>query len=171
MNVTTVRKDKDPAQTAVDWAKRVEGTMVNATTLLATDYLNHFNEVLMLLQMVPDMPDMIEDCKQWRPKSYPQHFMDSGLTDGPLAAEAYAHSPPSFKLPFEAIIKQMDDLVFEATAILEEAISNGQSIEVIRDRTARPVGTLQTLNQLADSIIHGDTSTMNQAKIDQMLGG
>lgn len=170
MNMANVRHEKDPTTTAVDWAKRVEGTMVNATTLLATDYLNHFNEVLMLLQMVPDMPDMIEDCTQWRPKSYPQHFLDSGLTEGPLAAEAYAHSPPAFKLPFEAIIKQMDDLVFETTAVLEESISNGQDPEIMRERTTGAVGTLQTLNQLADSIIHGDTSTLDQAKIDQMLG-
>ena len=39
--------------------KRARGSNVNEQTLLATDYLNHFNEVVMLLEMQPDMPDMI----------------------------------------------------------------------------------------------------------------
>ncbi len=170
MHMADVQPGIEATKTDVDWSKRVEGTMINPATLLATDYLNHFNEVLMLLQMVPDMPDMLEDCKEWRPKTYAQHFLDSGLTDGPLAAEAYPHSPPAFKLPFEAIVKQMDDLIFETTAVLEEAIGSGQEMERVKHRTEPAIGTLQTLNQLADSIIHGDTSTLDQAKIDQMLG-
>ena len=47
-----------------EWQQKVEGTNISSTTLLATDYLNHFNEIVMLLEMVPDMPDMIEDCKE-----------------------------------------------------------------------------------------------------------
>ena len=38
---------------------KTEGTTINSQTLLATDYLNHFNEVVMLLEMIPDMPDMM----------------------------------------------------------------------------------------------------------------
>ena len=43
------------------WAERLQGTNINTSKLLATDYLNHFNEVIMLIEMVPDMPDIIED--------------------------------------------------------------------------------------------------------------
>jgi len=143
MHMADVQPGIEATKTDVDWSKRVEGTMINPATL---------------------------HCKEWRPKTYAQHFLDSGLTDGPLAAEAYPHSPPAFKLPFEAIVKQMDDLIFETTAVLEEAIGSGQEMERVKHRTEPAIGTLQTLNQLADSIIHGDTSTLDQAKIDQMLG-
>ncbi len=34
---------------------------INPRTGLATDYLNHFNEAIMLLEMVPDMPECAED--------------------------------------------------------------------------------------------------------------
>ena len=34
---------------------------INPRTGLATDYLNHFNEAVMLLEMVPDMPECAED--------------------------------------------------------------------------------------------------------------
>lgn len=69
-----------------DWRQKVSGTLINSETLLATDYLNHFNEVVMLVEMVPDMPDMLPDCQSWKLKSYPEHFVASGLEYGGLAA-------------------------------------------------------------------------------------
>lgn len=163
----------DPSSNAVtsqgDWADAVQGSMVNPVTLLATDYLNHFNEVLMLLQMVPDMPEMIDECVAWRPKSYSQHFLDSGLKEGPLAAEAYEHSPAAYKIPFEAIIKQMDDLISQTTADLQRHIEAGQDMDSARRQSEPSIATLQTLNQLADSIIHGQSSNLDQAKIDDIL--
>ena len=47
--------------TADWWVDRLLGTNINSVTLLATDYLDHFNEVIILIEMVADMPDMIED--------------------------------------------------------------------------------------------------------------
>src|SRR5262249_53928612 len=52
---------------------------INPVSLLATDYLNHFNEAVMLLELIPDMPDMLTDAKRWAPKPYKQHFRDSGF--------------------------------------------------------------------------------------------
>ena len=77
---------------------------INRLTGLSTDYLNHFNEIVMLIEMVPDMPDMIEDCRLWHPKSYQQHFRDSGFSEKDLAIEAYDHVPNKFRTPFEATI-------------------------------------------------------------------
>jgi hypothetical protein len=31
----------------------------------------------MLIEMVPDMPDIIEDVLAWEPKTYVRHFADS----------------------------------------------------------------------------------------------
>ncbi len=39
---------------------KVRGTNINEQTLLATDYLNHFNEIAMMLEMIPDMPEFLE---------------------------------------------------------------------------------------------------------------
>lgn len=70
----------------------IEG--VHPHTGLATDYLNHYNEIVMLLELVEDMPECIEDALDWKPKSYEQHFRDSGLAiaDGVIAA--YRAAPP-----------------------------------------------------------------------------
>jgi hypothetical protein len=68
---------------------RAEGTNVNSVTLLATDYLNHFNEALMLAELVIDMPDMFCEFEAWKPKSYKTHFLESGIADRQLAIDAY----------------------------------------------------------------------------------
>jgi len=36
---------------------------INEKTLLATDYLNHFNEFVMVLDLIPDMPDCLKDAE------------------------------------------------------------------------------------------------------------
>jgi hypothetical protein len=54
---------------AADWAERLRVANINPRTGLATDYLNHFNEAVMLLEMVPDMPECAEDFLTWSPLS------------------------------------------------------------------------------------------------------
>ena len=74
--------DPAPVDGADAYRARIKGTNIDERTLLATDYLNHFNEIVMLLELVPDLPDCLEDAKEWRPKSYAEHFRDSGFVDG-----------------------------------------------------------------------------------------
>ena len=44
----------------------VAETNINDDTYLATDYPNHFNEILMLLKMIPDMLDIPVDARAWQ---------------------------------------------------------------------------------------------------------
>ena len=134
--------------------------------MLATDYLNHFNEVQMLLEMVPDM---LDDCKQWKPKSYPQHFLDSGLPYGALAAEIYNHVEPVFKVPFEAAITQMETVILKTVGSLETAIAEQQPVDLMRQQTGEAIGALQEPNQLASTIIHGAAPALDQNNIDKIL--
>ena len=52
---------------------------INPKTGLATDYLNHFNEAIMLLEMIPSMPECTGDFLAWEPLSYAEHFIASQL--------------------------------------------------------------------------------------------
>jgi hypothetical protein len=92
----------------------VRGKNINQNTLLATDYLNHFNEIIMLLEMLPSMPECYGDAVGWRPKSYTDHFRDSGFSDAELAILAYENAPENYRQAFDATIEQMDRLVLEA---------------------------------------------------------
>jgi hypothetical protein len=77
-----------------DWRARLENTNINPETLLATDYLNHFNEVVMLLDLVAEMPDCRADLAEWRPCTYPEHFRQSGFAYSDLAIAAWEHVTP-----------------------------------------------------------------------------
>ena len=149
------------------WRAKVRGTNISEATLLATDYLNHFNEIVMLLEMVPDMPDMLEECKYWKPKSYQDHFRDSGFSDRDLAVEAYDHVPERFKTPFEETVRQMNRLIEKSIDRMENQIkSDDMALAVHTARAA--VGGLQRLIEITAAIIHGSAATMTQDEIDAM---
>ena len=61
--------------------------------VLATDYLNHFNEIVMLLHMVPDMPNVLEEAKAWPLFSYKEHFEQSRFSAKETAINPYDHLP------------------------------------------------------------------------------
>jgi hypothetical protein len=150
------------------WQKKVEGTNISSTTLLATDYLNHFNEIVMLLEMVPDMPDMIEDCKEWAPKSYQDHFRDSTFSDKELAIEAYEHVPEKFRRPFEETIEHLNTIVAHAITQLETVITGGDE-NLLRVTASAITTSLQKFMDVASGIIHGSAKTMSQEEIDDAL--
>lgn len=149
---------------------RCEGTNINPQTLLATDYLNHFNEITMLIEMIPDMPDILEDAREWRPKSYQDHFRDSAFSDRDLAVAAYEHVPPLFKSKFEKTVRQMDSVVQTGLLQIEDTIALDEP-ELLRIRVSSIVQLLHQLGGVAGGIIHGSVTTLGQGEIDAVMGG
>src|SRR5215471_6645104 len=60
---------------------------INPVTGLATDYLNHFNEAIMMLELAPQMPECVDDFCAWRPLSYCAHFAVSSFKERDLAID------------------------------------------------------------------------------------
>src|SRR5258708_25682802 len=100
------------------YRERVIGTTIDGGTLLSTDYFNSFNEVIMLLGMVPDMPEMLQDVQAWKFRTYEEHFRESGLPFAQLAIEAYAHVPADIRQRFEATVLELRRTVEEAARTL-----------------------------------------------------
>ena len=153
------------------YALLVDGTNINTRTLLATDYLNHFNEAVMLVELVPDMPDCLEDLIDWKPKSYQQHFFDSGLSDGPLAAWAYENSPPRYRDPFDEVIEGIGTSIVEAVAQLRAAVENQAPAANLNMIVDGALDEIHGLMSLANAIIHGGSHVSDQATIDSLLAG
>src|SRR3979490_3485611 len=78
------RKDAGKAARAAE----LRAANINPRTGLATDYPNPFNEAIMLLEMIPDMPGCAEDFLGWQPLSYCEHFTASNFRARDLAVEA-----------------------------------------------------------------------------------
>ena len=80
----------------VDRARLIEAN-INPVTGLATDYLNHFNEAIMLLEMLPMAPECKEDFLAWAPMSYCEHFAASRFRQRDLAIAVYGQADPALR--------------------------------------------------------------------------
>lgn len=160
----------EPDHVSPVWRQKVAGSLINPETLLATDYLNHFNEVVMLVDMIPDMPDMMGDCRAWKLKSYAEHFAGSGLHYGALAAEAYDHAPAATRAAFEQTVAQLAQTIKITLVRLDSAISLNDAEQL---RAVAKAGTtaMHALIERAGGIINGGNETMDQAEIDRILAG
>lgn len=164
-----VRMPAVTPETEADLRRRLDGTNVNPQTFLATDYLNHFNEIVMILDILADCPDCYEDARGWQPKSYAQHFADSSLSDRDLAIEAYACAPLKYRRPFDRIVEQMDHLVLFALRRLETPVAAQDAAE-IRRIAAAVTRRLQELVASASAVIHGSVATSAQDDVDALMG-
>ncbi|MEI6557425.1 MAG: hypothetical protein WCO00_03385 [Rhodospirillaceae bacterium] len=153
----------------LEWRRKVRGTNISEKTLLATDYLNHFNEIVMLIEMVPDMTMMLDECYLWEPKSYQQHFQESGFSDKELAIAAYEHVPAKFRRPFEETILQMQLVVSATIQRMAAAIETG-NMDQLRLDCQVSVAMIHKIIQVANGIIHGTAGMMDQDEIDVYLG-
>ncbi len=147
---------------------RLEGSNVNVASFLATDYLNHFNEVLMLFEMGADMPDMLDELLEWEPKSYVDHFKESNIADKELAVEAYDVCPDEFKKPFDDITQRMDDIILTSLASAIDLRDQGKTDE-LADFIPQAVQQLHRAQAVMSAIIHGNTSSLKQESIDNLL--
>ena len=150
------------------YRRLVQGTNINPQTLLATDYLNHFNEIAMLLDLIPEMPDCIEDALEWQPIGYQEHFRNSVLADRHLAIAAYDNVPAMYRDPFDTTVRQMHDLVGTGLERIVAAIARNDPplLEVTVQSVSR---SLQRLMDAANGIIHGTVETVDQSAIDLIL--
>lgn len=92
-----------------------------AGEVLSTDYLNHYNEALMLIEMSIMDPMMAAELEHWRPVSYQQHFTGSSLRCAPGALKAWDSLHPISRGAFEALCLAMDRMVVTAMKAVEEA--------------------------------------------------
>jgi hypothetical protein len=146
---------------------------IHPATYLATDYLNHFNEAVMLLGLLGDMPDMVDEVTAWAPKSYPRHFLDTGFKGRDLAVAAYEAAPRAIRARFDATIADIDTVMLDAIAELK-----ARPPELYGRVAEAAVAALHPLIERASAIINGtddghahdvEAEPATQAAIDALL--
>jgi hypothetical protein len=146
-----LQADDSAARRPAD-AARLTGVNINPATGLASDYLNHFNEAIMLLEMLSICPDCIDDFLAWRPKSYREHFEASRVKGRSLAIAAYDAADPSLRGNLDNLAGTMT-AVLEATRTAMSSAASPQSAAVVADRAA---ALLRPLVARAGAVINGD---------------
>ncbi|WP_207138791.1 hypothetical protein [Roseibium aggregatum] len=155
-------------------ADRLEQANINPHTGLATDYLNHFNEVMMLLEMLPAMPDCAEDVLDWEPLDYEGHFENSTFKDKQLAIMAYQAAPVALREHLEHHVAKINGLVGQIQTQLRSAPDPGLVAAEIADKATHEI---KPLISGAGAVIHGHVepeATQHegdaaQAEIDAMF--
>jgi hypothetical protein len=159
------------ASEAAASALRLADANINPATGLATDYLNHFNEAIMLLEMVSGCPECLEDFLGWRPMSYREHFAASRFTGRDMAIAAYDAADPALRQSLDALAGSM-------TAVLE-ATRAAMSTDMPRDAAAvlaaHATAWLKPLMARAGALINGETPAADgqpaapQAVVDVLM--
>jgi hypothetical protein len=134
---------------------------INPRTALATDYLNHFNEAIMLLEMIPDMPECSEDFLAWCPLSYCEHFMASNFKAKDLAITAYESADPDIRAEFEQITDTMMSILSVVGAAMREASQNKTRGKLAE----QAIGWLRPLVSAAGGVINGGM----EADVDSIM--
>ena len=153
-----------PRQTGADEearAARLRAANINPRTGLATDYLNHFNEAIMLLEMIPDISECAEDFLLWYPLSYREHFMASHFRARDLAIEAYDSADEHIRAEFDNITGAMTSILTAVGAAMREVRQDRSRATLAEQAT----GWVKPLVTLAGGIINGGA----EADVDYIM--
>jgi hypothetical protein len=157
----------------------VPGTNINEATLLASDYLNHFHELVMLLEAIASEPQSFaDDLLSWRPLTYEEHFSESGFRDKNLAIAAYRRAPPKIRARFDEAVARLHG---EALTLVAEVASELGGSKRLDKTCASAAARLRVLIDEANAIANGDTlsdgrdpdaigDVGGQAAIDALFG-
>ncbi len=141
-----------PAETAAGGARLADAN-INPRTGLATDYLNHFNEAIMLLEMLAACPDCIEDFLAWRPMSYREHFAHSRFKGRELAIAAYEGADPALRAAIDVLSGTMTAVLLTTRGALRAEMEPDAAGTI----AARAVACLKPLVARAGTVINGET--------------
>ncbi len=114
-------------------------TLVNPLSGLTNDYLNLFNELVMIVEQIPVMPELAGDLSAWRPVSYQEYFRRSQLPGRHSALAAYEELSPSFRRRFEAFVGELDVVALASVASIRRQLRDGmpQDMERLKETCAR----------------------------------
>jgi hypothetical protein len=153
-----------PQQTSpIDEARaaQLRAANINPRTGLATDYLNHFNEAIMLLEMIPDMPECAEDFLGWHPLTYSEHFHASNFKARDLAISAYNSADPGIRAEFDNITSAMTSILTAVSTAMREARQDKTRATLAEQAT----GWVKPLVALAGGMINGGA----EADVDYIM--
>jgi hypothetical protein len=163
--LTTPRSDSIAAHLPDTGEARAQSLLaanVNPRTGLATDYLNHFNEAIMLLEMIPDMPECVEDFLTWQPRTYREHFEASNLKAQGLIIQAYEEAETALRVEFDRVVDAMTEILIAVSTAMRDTTQD-KTRAILAEQTT---GWIKPLLTLAGGLIHGSP---DQADVDRIM--
>lgn len=139
--------------------ERRANDLVSPDSGIANDYLNHFNEIFLLIENLPALlPEMVDEVVEWKPISYREYFNKSALPGSEHALEIYDSLDPAFRRDFEGMVELLDNLVLQSIAIVLENRNPDGSLDPdgIADVCEQLAADMRiVLDRTADLVNHG----------------
>ena len=147
--------------------------LVNPTSGLANDYLNLFNELVMLVEQLPDAPEFAEDVFAWRPKSYRDYFESSILPGSNQAVERYEKLDPQFRKEFESLVQELERIATGSVVAIRRLLKKGEPERAALVAQCAKTGAAMrdVLGKVSNLIDHGSAIAEENAqrRADRLL--
>jgi len=147
------------------------GPNINPVTGLSTDYLNHFTEAVMVLEVIGTMPECLDDLRAWQVKTYPEHFANSHFSNRDAIVAAYRSANPAVRTALERTAEMLNAMVWRTRELVLLHIGSPE-VDAIARRALEQVRPLMT--RIA-ALINGTTAKSAdqqgpQAAVDAIFG-
>lgn len=142
--------------------------LVNPASGIANDYLNHFNEILLLIENLPALlPEMIDEILAWKPVGYREYFSRSPLPGSKETLEIYDTLDEDFRTDFETMVSMLDKIILESIRVIIEnrrpdgTLEPDEVSDVCEELSAR---LRKVLDRTADLVNHGYAPPLERAQ-------
>jgi len=85
---------------------------------LTSAYLDQFTEIVELIELLPDMPERIDDLLNWQPVSYQDYFRAAAMPGRVSATDVYASLNRAMRQNFEGTVDDLDRKALGAVAAI-----------------------------------------------------
>jgi len=149
--------------------------LVNPASGIANDYLNHFNEILLLIENLPTLlPEMLDELLEWNPVTYREYFAKSQLPGSARALQIYDGLDDTFRRDFESIIDGINAMALASIEVIRAHRSPAGEIDPskVSDFCENASSAIRSaLNRAADLVNNGRTSAAEspQGMADRLI--
>lgn len=119
-----------------------------------------------MLEMVPDMPDMLMEAEDWAPKSYQDHFKDSAFQHKDLAIWAYEQAPEEYRVPMDECVDLLDQEITSGVPELR-SLADAEELDKLSVRALALTASLRGRIDTMSALINGAMDAAGyQAKME-----
>lgn len=148
--------------------------LVNPKSGIANDYLNTFNEILLLIENLPVLlPEMVDELR--RPTGYREYFQASSLPGSRVALAIYDGLPEQVRGHFERMIEAVNEVALASVDTIKAHRCPEGTIEPdnVSDYCEKAAADMRLqLEQLSDFVNNGYQASAEtpQDMADRIMG-
>ena len=169
MTATAAARASTPVASAIAIPSSPSMPSINPSTGLSTDYLNHFTEAVMALEMAGNIPECLDDLRAWRPKNYVEHFAASRFSNRDAVIGAYHAAHPASRAALDLMAAALNAAIEEIRDALPWPViaADGEALTRASDELKPRIAMMAAL---INGTGRAAAAASSQAEIDAMFG-